>query len=835
MSSPDQSPASAPPNLLNRLSKSLSGQNLTAKANQDSLGETQEVDVEENEKEMVATSPTGDGAGEETSANAAATNATPNDEGQLSEAAETHAVEPQDEKKREVTGFERLKNGLTKFSKGGHRRAGDSHSDHAVQASADTSAQVSIADVRVQDGEGGGNAAGKGADGEFSTDAADVAVEVEANGAETVVDAAHVAGGDDADKIPDDPIALADIIRNLVRSLPQPTDPVPVPSKPKVPQLDGSGKPIPPSGAVLTDNKQLVAKLRSPAVMNGKACDAPEGEEAPTVFAILDSFKAASSAPGNTGPSREGSNVSDGDDNAGEDDGGSEGEVEPHHTIADDWSVMVYLPLMPTKKSKVEMAKFEVVPINSEFKQTVKANTGVDDSKFVELLSTYRAFGTFGRGTVPPVIVEDGTSGGKNKETALRWPKPTWKLWPWKKKKTPTPAPAPSQPPTSAPDTDTKAPESGSGDTDNKPKEDDKPADGDKDKKHPNKLRKPKPTLDQRVWIPSNTQVSVQALWWGYRIFLPPPVMSILSDKSLEAAKRAAMITNALTWLFSHLPLTMFPAPMQPALLLLQHIVPFVGYIGTFITWSWSAIKSYDVGYGVILSATWILPVALIPGTWQAYDFPGSTNPPGTGATPSQPSIPNTPVTQPSTGTPTQPSAGTGQPTTNQPPTVGTPTQPSTGTGQSPATQPPAASTPTPTTGTIPELTMSTRLRMVKGNNTPSEPTIGTGTELTNSTRLKYVKGNIASATNANDLPPTVSKRLALVKGQVVPVLSTDPEEDVVGSSELPKTMSKRLALVKGKGEDVATGEKEGNLKKETTGGGVWKYLKGGLSTKESV
>ncbi|KAG7093265.1 hypothetical protein E1B28_006948 [Marasmius oreades] len=73
----------------------------------------------------------------------------------------------------------------------------------------------------------------------------------------------------------------------------------------------------------------------------------------------------------------------------------------------------------------------------------------------------------------------------------------------------------------------------------------------------------------------------------------------------------------------------MFPAPMQPALLLLQHIVPFVGYTGTLVTWSCSAIKSYDVGYGVILSATWILPVALIPGTWQAYDFPGSTNPPG--------------------------------------------------------------------------------------------------------------------------------------------------------------------------------------------------------------
>ncbi|KAG7093266.1 hypothetical protein E1B28_006949 [Marasmius oreades] len=100
---------------------------------------------------------------------------------------------------------------------------------------------------------------------------------------------------------------------------------------------------------------------------------------------------------------------------------------------------------------------------------------------------------------------------------------------------------------------------------------------------------------------------------------------------------------------------------------------------------------------------------------------------------------------------------------------------------------------------------MSTRLKMAKGNNIPSQPTIDTEPELTNSIRLEFITGNIACPTNANELPPTISKRLALVKGQVAPVLSTDPEEDVVGS-ELPKTMSKRVALVKGMGEDGVTG-----------------------------
>lgn len=151
-----------------------------------------------------------------------------------------------------------------------------------------------------------------------------------------------------------------------------------------------------------------------------------------------------------------------------------------------------------------------------------------------------------------------------------------------------------------------------------------------------------------RVWVPSTTKLSFQVMWWGYRIYLPPPVLSILSDKQLEATKRAAMITTALTWFFGHIPITALPPQIQPAILLLQKLVPFVGYIGTFISWSWSTIKSYDIGYGVYLTATWILPVALIPGTWQSYDFPTTPSTPSrTPATtiPSNPSpVPNNPA-----------------------------------------------------------------------------------------------------------------------------------------------------------------------------------------------
>ncbi|KAF5392381.1 hypothetical protein D9757_001500 [Collybiopsis confluens] len=195
------------------------------------------------------------------------------------------------------------------------------------------------------------------------------------------------------------------------------------------------------------------------------------------------------------------------------------------------------------------------------------------------------------------------------------------------------------------------------------------------------------PPPPKKVWIPSNTKISIMATWWGYRIFLPPPVIKILDNKEVEAAKRAAMISSALVWFFVHLPISMFPPPMQPMILVLQKIIPYITYIGTFISWSWSQIKSYDIGYGVILNATWLLPVALLPGTWRADQFPGTPPPiqnpsPGPSApstkpgTPSAPSItPNGPA--PVTATPlpsTQPVQASSEPSDTKPHALSIPT-----------------------------------------------------------------------------------------------------------------------------------------------------------------
>ncbi|KAG1751546.1 uncharacterized protein EDB91DRAFT_1105997 [Suillus paluster] len=127
---------------------------------------------------------------------------------------------------------------------------------------------------------------------------------------------------------------------------------------------------------------------------------------------------------------------------------------------------------------------------------------------------------------------------------------------------------------------------------------------------------------EYRVWLPSPTKISVQAMWWGFRIYLPPPVLDVLNNKQFEAAKRAAMITAALKWLLDHLPISLMPPQLRVPMSFLRRLVPYLGYIGAFIAWSWSAVKVFDKGYGVVLTATWLLPIALIPGTWEADDFP---------------------------------------------------------------------------------------------------------------------------------------------------------------------------------------------------------------------
>nr|VWP00603.1 Glucosamine-6-phosphate isomerase (EC (Glucosamine-6-phosphate deaminase) [Ganoderma boninense] len=218
----------------------------------------------------------------------------------------------------------------------------------------------------------------------------------------------------------------------------------------------------------------------------------------------------------------------------------------------------------------------------------------------------------------------------------------------------------------------------------------------------------PPKTIKKRVWVPSTTQLSVQVMWWGYRLWLPPPVLAMLNDKEIEAAKLGAMLTTALTWILNNVPDTLLPASFRPALQLIKSLVPYLGYIGGFVAWSWTAIKGFDIGNGVTLTATWLLPIALIPGTWENADVPK----------------PATPSTSP-TPAPSTPSTGTGSPTT---PTPGTsnPSAPGSDPSTTPSTNPTSPGTSTPTDPTSPS-TSTPADPTVPTTPTPANPTSPTG------------------------------------------------------------------------------------------------------------
>ncbi|KAG5642173.1 hypothetical protein DXG03_003534 [Asterophora parasitica] len=131
-------------------------------------------------------------------------------------------------------------------------------------------------------------------------------------------------------------------------------------------------------------------------------------------------------------------------------------------------------------------------------------------------------------------------------------------------------------------------------------------------------------------WVPSTTKISVLTTWWGYRLYLPPPVMATLDSNQLKATQRAAMITTALQWFLRRVPTIMLPPPIKPAVVLLRRLAPILSYIGVFIAWSWTRISASDKGNGVVLTATWLLPVALIPMAWDAGDIHGPRNRPPT-------------------------------------------------------------------------------------------------------------------------------------------------------------------------------------------------------------
>ncbi|KAI1317081.1 hypothetical protein EDD11_009064 [Mortierella claussenii] len=108
--------------------------------------------------------------------------------------------------------------------------------------------------------------------------------------------------------------------------------------------------------------------------------------------------------------------------------------------------------------------------------------------------------------------------------------------------------------------------------------------------------------------------ISAYTYWWGYEIYVPHKCMSKLQR-----------VTNTSQIFFGFLSGAVSGIPGLAAL------VPLSRIISAWVGFQWAVIHAEDLGKGVVLSATWVLPVALAPRPW---DHPGTEEDPESVASP---------------------------------------------------------------------------------------------------------------------------------------------------------------------------------------------------------
>lgn len=88
-----------------------------------------------------------------------------------------------------------------------------------------------------------------------------------------------------------------------------------------------------------------------------------------------------------------------------------------------------------------------------------------------------------------------------------------------------------------------------------------------------------------------------------------PPALRPCQFHKADDSSRAA-----LTFIIANIPDAFVGLP---GVALLKALAPIVALIASFLAWSWKGIKNDNKGNGVILSATWLLPIAIVPRTWK--------------------------------------------------------------------------------------------------------------------------------------------------------------------------------------------------------------------------
>ncbi|KAF9912842.1 hypothetical protein EC991_008708 [Linnemannia zychae] len=98
---------------------------------------------------------------------------------------------------------------------------------------------------------------------------------------------------------------------------------------------------------------------------------------------------------------------------------------------------------------------------------------------------------------------------------------------------------------------------------------------------------------------PPTNMMSAFTYWWGYEIYVP--------HKCMDTIER---VSNTSQMFFGFLIGTVGTIPGLAAL------VPIAKIISAWVGYQWTVIKTQDTGRGVVISATWVLPVALASRPW---------------------------------------------------------------------------------------------------------------------------------------------------------------------------------------------------------------------------
>lgn len=143
---------------------------------------------------------------------------------------------------------------------------------------------------------------------------------------------------------------------------------------------------------------------------------------------------------------------------------------------------------------------------------------------------------------------------------------------------------------------------------------------------------------------PPLDRMAIFVHWWGFELTLPKATMSYMGT------------AHSVSGAFLNFLQTMVVSGGVPELL------PFVKYISMWFDLEFKAVQGQDMGHGVVIAATWFMPLALVPRPWDFPTTPPPTPIPAPAPAPAPTPTP-APTPAPAPAPPTAPAAGTLPPT----------------------------------------------------------------------------------------------------------------------------------------------------------------------------